>query len=141
CYDRRSEKTESEPYSRKPYQPATIQTGTIERGRTIMAEQKSAPTPEDLVRELSSFPLLGAMFGRRARRFGLGMKIPDGPLAYESPHEPVSLSEAERMLLVMCGAGINGWNTGMEHTSAGEAEQGCTYRARFFGGTYQRGGA
>jgi hypothetical protein len=51
-----------------------------------MAEQKSAPTPEDLVRELSSFPLLGAMFGRRARRFGLGMKIPDGPLAYESPH-------------------------------------------------------
>jgi hypothetical protein len=100
-----------------------------------MAEQKSAPTPEALVRELSSFPLLGAMFGRRARRFGLGMKIPDGPLAYESQHEPVALNETERMLLVMCGAGINGWNTGMEHTSAGDPETGCNYPMRLLGRT------
>ncbi len=49
-----------------------------------MAEEKILPSPDALVSELSSFPLLGAIFGRRARRFGMGMKIPDGPLAYES---------------------------------------------------------
>ena len=65
-----------------------------------MAAQKSAPTPEALVRELSSFPLLGAMFGRRARRFGFGMKIPDGPLAYESEHEPVAVALREWLLRI-----------------------------------------
>src|SRR6202162_5569119 len=104
-----------------------------------MAENTTASHPHAVVRELSAFPLLGAMFGRRARRFGLGMKIPDGPLAYESPHEPVALSETERMLLVMCGAGINGWNTGMEHTSAGEADTGCNYPGRLLGRTYPSG--
>jgi hypothetical protein len=106
-----------------------------------MAEPKSAPTPEALVRELSSFPLLGAMFGRRARRFGWGMKIPDGPLAYQSQHQPVALNETERMLLVMCGAGISGWNTGMEHTSAGDPDTGCNYPVRLLGRTYPSGAA
>ena len=69
------------------------------------------------------------------------MAIPDGPLAYQSPHEPVALSETERMLLVMCGAGINGWNTGMEHTSAGEADAGCNYPVRLLGRTYPSGAA
>jgi len=104
-----------------------------------MAETKAAHTPEALVRELASFPLLDAMFGRRARRFGYGMKIPDGPFAYDSQHEPVALNETERMILVMCGAGISGWNTGMEHTAAGEPDTGCNYPVRLLGRTYPSG--
>ena len=34
------------------------------------------------LRDLASFPLLDALYGRRSRRFGLGMTIPGGPLAY-----------------------------------------------------------
>jgi hypothetical protein len=34
---------------------------------------------------LAGFPLFDAITGRRARRFGLGMEIPSGPLAYRSP--------------------------------------------------------
>lgn len=44
---------------------------------------------------LRRFPLLDALFGRRARRFGLGMEIPSGPLAFESTHDPLALSELE----------------------------------------------
>jgi hypothetical protein len=33
---------------------------------------------------LAGYPLLDALRGRRSRRFGMGMKIPDGPFAYES---------------------------------------------------------
>jgi hypothetical protein len=34
--------------------------------------------------DLTEFPLLDAIAGRRARRFGLGMELPSGPLAYTS---------------------------------------------------------
>src|SRR5919204_659989 len=50
--------------------------------------------------ELAQFPLLAALYGRRARRISLGSTIPDGPLAYESPHEPVPLTELERMVVL-----------------------------------------
>lgn len=106
-----------------------------------MADKKSAPETVPLIEELSSFPLITAMFGRRARRFAAGMKIPDGPLAYESRQPPVALSETERMLLVLFGVGINGWNTGMEHTSAGDPDTGCNYPVRLLGRTYPSGAA
>ena len=38
--------------------------------------------------ELSRFPLVEALYGRRSRRFPLGGEIPDGPLAYRSRHDP-----------------------------------------------------
>jgi hypothetical protein len=41
-----------------------------------------------------------ASFGRRARRFGLGMETPSGPLAFRSEKEPLTLTESEHMLLV-----------------------------------------
>ena len=62
------------------------------------------------LRELAEFPLLAALYGRRARRFSLGSTIPDGPLAYESPHEPVPLSELERMVVLTSMAGTTGWH-------------------------------
>jgi hypothetical protein len=49
----------------------------------------------DVVGGLAGYPLLDAMRSRRSRRFGMGMKIPDGPFAYESRHEPLPLTEAD----------------------------------------------
>jgi hypothetical protein len=104
-----------------------------------MAAQTPTIQTENLLREISSFRLLDAIFGRRARRFGLGMTIPDGPLAYRSSEPPVPLSEIERMLLVLCGTGISGWNTGIEHTTAGQPDTGCNYPMRLLGRTFPSG--
>jgi hypothetical protein len=76
------------------------------------------------------FPLVKALFGRRSRRFGLGMAIPDGPLAYASAHPPLPLTDLERTLLVLCGAGVSGWHLGMEHTANGVPGTGCNYPVR-----------
>lgn len=62
------------------------------------------------LRKLAEFPLLEALYGRRARRISLGSTIPDGPLAYESPHEPLPLSELERMVVLTSMAGTTGWH-------------------------------
>jgi len=70
----------------------------------------SAPDP---ITDLRSFPLLEAIWGRRARRFGLGMEIPSGPLAFTSRSEPQPLSELERSILVAAATGVTGWNFGV----------------------------
>ncbi len=57
---------------------------------------------------LDSYPLLTALRERRSRRFGLGMKIPSGPLAYESRHKPRPLTEEEEAALVFAACGITG---------------------------------
>src|SRR2546427_6806025 len=46
-----------------------------------------------LIDEVARYPLLTALRERRSRRFGLGMRIPSGPLAYQSRHNPKPLSE------------------------------------------------
>lgn len=51
-----------------------------------------------------------AVFQRRSRRFGLGMEIEKGPLAYKSRHAPVPLSELEEAMLVWTGLGIKNIN-------------------------------
>ena len=58
--------------------------------------------------ELDQYSLLSALRERRSRRFGLGMKIPGGPLAYESRHRPAPLTEAEEAALVFAACGITG---------------------------------
>lgn len=63
--------------------------------------------------DLIEFSLLDAIAGRRSRRFGLGMEIPSGPLAYASRAEPVALSELERSILIAAGTGITGWSFGV----------------------------
>ncbi|MFT3801826.1 MAG: hypothetical protein QM766_11450 [Burkholderiaceae bacterium] len=90
---------------------------------------------------LSSFSLLDALFGRRSRRFGVGMAIPDGPLAYRSSKSPQPLSELERTLLIAAGAGISGWNLGIPYTASGKADSGCHYTVRPIGRTYPSGAA
>jgi hypothetical protein len=59
---------------------------------------------------LAAFPLLDALYGRRSRRFPLGGEIPDGPLAFASAHEPVPLTELERLLVLTACAGTTGWH-------------------------------
>jgi hypothetical protein len=70
------------------------------------------------LRELAQFPLMDALYGRRARRISLGSTIPDGPLAYESPHEPVPLSELERMVVLTSMAGTTGWHYSITRNAA-----------------------
>jgi hypothetical protein len=71
---------------------------------------ESASTQTEALRELAAFPLVEALFGRRSRRFALGDAIPDGPLAYRSRHEPVPLTELERMLVLSAMGGTTGWH-------------------------------
>ena len=54
------------------------------------------------------YPLLTAVRERRSRRFGLGMKIPSGPLAFASRHPSAPLSEEEEAALVFAACGITG---------------------------------
>jgi hypothetical protein len=57
---------------------------------------------------LAQFPLLAALRSRRSRRFGLGMKMPGGPLAYQSRHKPAPLTEEEEAALVFAACGLTG---------------------------------
>ncbi|WP_216628804.1 hypothetical protein [Neobacillus dielmonensis] len=65
---------------------------------------------EDLLKELGTFPLLDAIFGRRSRRFFLGAEIPDGPLAYKSKHDAHPLNNFEKMLILLGVSGVTGWH-------------------------------
>ena len=65
---------------------------------------------EEALEELGRFPLIDALYGRRSRRFPVGGEIPDGPLAYRSRHDPMPLSEIERLLVLTACAGTTGWH-------------------------------
>lgn len=58
--------------------------------------------------KLKDYPLLSALRDRRSRRFGRGMKMPSGPLAFESRHQPVPLTEDEEAALVFAACGVAG---------------------------------
>lgn len=73
----------------------------------------SQPTTTSRIRswvhtQLSSYSLLNTMRGRRSRRFGWGMHIPEGPLTYTSAKTPESLTEDEEAALVFAASGITG---------------------------------
>jgi hypothetical protein len=75
----------------------------------LSSEQRTTAEAEAL-RELAAFPLLQALYGRRSLRFAFGAVIPDGPLAYRSRHEPLPLTELERMLVLSAMGGTTGWH-------------------------------
>ena len=52
--------------------------------------------------------LLASIRSRRSRRFGLGMEIPSGPLAYKSRRSPTPLSETEEAVLAYAACGLTG---------------------------------
>lgn len=60
--------------------------------------------------DVLTFPLSAALLGRRARRFSMGATIPDGPLAFESKHDPMPLSDLEQLLVLTAAGGNTGWH-------------------------------
>jgi hypothetical protein len=89
-------------------------------------------TTPDPLSELLAFPLFEAMMGRRARRFGLGMEIPSGPLAYKSRSAPQPLSELERAVLIAAATGVTGWNFGVPF-GPDRPDEHAHYTVRFTG--------
>src|SRR5579859_2549763 len=67
---------------------------------------RSAPQPE---KHLAHHSLLDALLARRSRRFGKGMRLNGGPLAYASAQEPAPLSLAEEAVLAFAACGITGY--------------------------------
>ena len=84
--------------------------------------------------DLFEFPLLDAIAGRRARRFGLGMELPSGPLAYASEAEPFPLSELERSILLAVGTGVTGFTFGVPF-GPDRPEEHAHYTQRYTGRT------
>ncbi|MGA0559992.1 hypothetical protein ACO2Q8_25240 [Larkinella sp. VNQ87] len=85
------------------------QPGTIlkERGRTRI--DGLANVPKGLA-EAVKFPLIEALYGRRARRFSKGAEIPDGPLKYKSKHIPEPLTDLQQLLVLTAATGNTGWH-------------------------------
>lgn len=63
-------------------------------------------TPQSATLAWRSF--LDVLRGRRSRRFGLGMRMESGPLAYASRQAGLPLTEEEEALLVFAACGITG---------------------------------
>ena len=91
------------------------------------------------LKDLFQFPLMQSIFGRRARRFGLGMEIPSGPLAFTSRSDPVPLSELERAVLISVGTGVTGWNFGVPF-GPDRPDAHAHYTVRFTGRTMPTAG-
>jgi hypothetical protein len=89
---------------------------------------------EDLLQRLNSFSLMEAIFGRRARRFGMGMEIPSGPLSYKSRQDPVPLTELEKYILVAAATGVTGWNFGVPF-GPNNPDAHASFTVRFTGRT------
>src|SRR5882724_3945698 len=66
------------------------------------------PRSQKLDERIGQYALLTALHERRSRRFGLGMKMPAGPLAFQSRHPSVPLNEAEEAALVFAACGVTG---------------------------------
>ncbi len=94
--------------------------------------------PDDLLREVWQYPLGNAITGRRSRRFGLGMEIPDGPLTFKSRQRPLPLSEAETAILLCAATGVTGWNFGIPYSTATPGAY-PSYTTRFTGRTFPTG--
>jgi hypothetical protein len=75
-------------------------------------EEHSSQLPSRLMglEDITQFPLIQAIAGRRSRRFCMGAEIPDGPLAFKSNQTPFPLTELEQMLLLTSMAGSTGWH-------------------------------
>jgi hypothetical protein len=67
-----------------------------------------ASTPSDLLHQVWKYPLFDSLFGRRSRRFGLGLEMTEGPFKYKSQRAPLPLSELEEAILVAAGIGFSG---------------------------------
>jgi hypothetical protein len=67
------------------------------------------PSSRAVTEQLAQQPLLEALIERRSRRFGLGMNLNGGPLAYDSARAPQPLTLEEEAALAFAGCGITGY--------------------------------
>src|SRR5579859_2680465 len=81
---------------------------------------RSAPQPE---KHLAHYSLLDALLARRSRRFGKGMRLNGGPLAYKSSYEPAPLSQSEEAMLAFAACGITGYTMGELPYDTGDATE------------------
>jgi len=58
------------------------------------------------------YPLLDALRDRRSRRFGVGMEMADGPMAYRSEATATPLTEDEEAALAFAACGVTGYALG-----------------------------
>ena len=65
-------------------------------------------TQEQASSLLEKQPLLDALRLRRSRRFGAGMEMKAGPMAFKSHAQPLRLSEHEEALLAFAACGLTG---------------------------------
>lgn len=88
-------------------------------------------------------PFTQAIFSRRSRRFGLGMEVPEGPLAYKSNSPPIPLSREEEAFICWMGTGIKSQNLSdmpphvgldleVQFTSRSNPSLGCLHRSEIF---------
>lgn len=101
--------------------------------------KKPRQNGQEPLNSLTEFSLMHAIFGRRARRFGLGMEIPSGPLAYKSKHKPLPLSELEQSILIAAATGVTGWNFGVPF-GPDRPDEHAHYAHRFTGRTFPTAG-
>jgi hypothetical protein len=67
---------------------------------------------EPALSALARYPLLDALRNRRSRRFGVGMAMADGPMAYRSRASPRRLDEDEEAALAFAACGVTGFALG-----------------------------
>jgi hypothetical protein len=73
-----------------------------------MSPERSVAT-QDQDTSPAQYPLLEALLQRRSRRFGKGMRLNGGPLAYQSMQLPQPLSLEEEALLAFAACGVTGY--------------------------------
>jgi hypothetical protein len=92
---------------------------------------------------LARYPLLDALIERRSRRFGEGMRLNGGPLAYNSTHAPQPLSLEEEAALAFADCGITGFALADLPYESGEMPEagGGNIMTHFVGRTVASGDA
>ena len=68
----------------------------------------TAPNSPSVTARIREHSLLDALRSRRSRRFGAGLKMPGGPLAFQSRFAPAPLAEDEVAALAFAACGITG---------------------------------
>lgn len=77
----------------------------------------------DVYERMARYPLLEALLERRSRRFGHGMNLNGGPLAYDSGLAPQPLTLEEEAALAFAGCGITGYTLADLPYDSGEAHE------------------
>ncbi|HSJ69715.1 MAG TPA: hypothetical protein VK921_18680, partial [Anditalea sp.] len=93
----------------------SIPIGFANHDKRYFTKTSKAMNSSKAYSDILQYPLINALFGRRARRFGLGMEIPSGPMAFRSDKDPIPLSKTEQMLLIAAGTGVSGWHFGIPY--------------------------